>query len=670
MSAATPAARAAALRDEIRRHEERYYVLNEPEISDAEFDRLLEELRAIEQAHPDLVVPDSPTQRVGGRPVEGFATVEHLVPMLSLDNTYSEDELRAFDERVRRGLGTDEPVTYVAELKIDGLSLALTYEHGRLERGATRGDGVHGEDVTTNVRTIHAIPLVLRGAPAGRVEARGEAYLPRRAFERLNREKEEQGEPLFANPRNAAAGAMRNLDPREVARRGLSAFCYQLVAPDGDPAATQAETLEALRAWGLPVEPHWRRCDGIEAVLAFCRDWAQRRRTLDFDTDGVVVKVDRLALRERLGSTSKFPRWATAFKFPAEQATTLLKEIRVNIGRTGAATPYAVLEPVLLSGSTISMATLHNAEDVARKDLRERDWVVVEKGGDVIPKIVAPILSKRPADSVPWQMPADCPFCRSRLWRDEDEVVWRCVNTSCPAKLRRGLLHFASRTAMNIEGLGEALVDQLVGTGLVRDFADLYGVTAPQVEALDRMGPKSAANLIGELERSKSNDLPRLLYGLGIRHVGERAAVLLARAFPSLDPLMQASEAQLQTIPEIGPVVAAAVRSFFDEPLNRRLVERLERAGVNTTSREAEEGAVATRPLAGRTFVITGALARLSRDEAKAAIEQLGGRVTGTVSGRTSCVVVGADPGSKADRARQLGVPTLDEEAFLRLVGL
>ncbi|HVC20535.1 MAG TPA: NAD-dependent DNA ligase LigA [Vicinamibacterales bacterium] len=670
MSAATPAARAAALRDEIRRHEERYYVLNEPEISDAEFDRLLEELRAIEQAHPDLVVPDSPTQRVGGRPVEGFATVEHLVPMLSLDNTYSEDELRAFDERVRRGLGTDEPVTYVAELKIDGLSLALTYEHGRLERGATRGDGVHGEDVTTNVRTIHAIPLVLRGAPAGRVEARGEAYLPRRAFERLNREKEEQGEPLFANPRNAAAGAMRNLDPREVARRGLSAFCYQLVAPDGDPAATQAETLEALRAWGLPVEPHWRRCDGIEAVLAFCRDWAQRRRTLDFDTDGVVVKVDRLALRERLGSTSKFPRWATAFKFPAEQATTLLKEIRVNIGRTGAATPYAVLEPVLLSGSTISMATLHNAEDVARKDLRERDWVVVEKGGDVIPKIVAPILSKRPADSVPWQMPADCPFCRSRLWRDEDEVVWRCVNTSCPAKLRRGLLHFASRTAMNIEGLGEALVDQLVGTGLVRDFADLYGVTAPQLEALDRMGPKSAANLIGELERSKSNDLPRLLYGLGIRHVGERAAVLLARAFPSLDPLMQASEAQLQTIPEIGPVVAAAVRSFFDEPLNRRLVERLERAGVNTTSREAEEGAVATRPLAGRTFVITGALARLSRDEAKAAIEQLGGRVTGTVSGRTSCVVVGADPGSKADRARQLGVPTLDEEAFLRLVGL
>ncbi len=432
------------LRDQIRHHEEQYYIRNDPEIADQEFDDLLHELERLEAAHPDLITPDSPTQRVAGHPVAGFETVEHLVPMLSLDNAYSEEDLRAFDERVRKGAEPGDtavaPVNYVAEMKIDGLSIALTYENGSLVRGATRGDGTRGEDVTTNVRTIRAIPLKLRGGPQNLVELRGEVYLPREAFERTNREREAAGEPVFANPRNSAAGTMRNLDPALVAKRGLSAFFYQLVSSDdggrrgvrhpSDPLSHSA-TLEAIRSWGMPVEANWRRCAGIDAVVAFCAEWADRRRTLPFDTDGVVIKVDDLALRERLGTTAKFPRWATAFKFPAEQATTTLKAIRVNVGRTGAVTPYAVLEPVFLSGSTISMATLHNAEDVARKDLREGDRVLIEKGGDVIPKIVKTVA---PPDghprAEPWRMPTTCPVCGSQLRRDEEEVVWRCENSA------------------------------------------------------------------------------------------------------------------------------------------------------------------------------------------------------------------------------------------------
>ena len=420
--------RVRELRDAIRHHEERYYIHNAPEISDEEFDRLLHELERLEGEHPELITPDSPTQRVAGRPAEGFETVEHIVPMLSLDNCYSEDELRAFDERVRKGAGLGETpaatVAYVAELKIDGLSIALTYEEGRLVRGATRGDGARGEDVTTNVRTIRAIPLALRNGPPGRVEIRGEVYLPRASFERMNREMEAAGEPLYANPRNTAAGTMRNLDPALVSKRGLSAFMYQVVDSGRDMVpATHAATLEAMASWSLPVEPHWRRCEDIVAVGAFCAEWADKRRTLEFETDGVVIKVDDLALREKLGTTAKFPRWATAFKFPAQQAHTILRAIRVSVGRTGAATPYAELEPVFLAGSTISMATLHNADDVARKDVRDGDTVVIEKGGDVIPKVVAPILSLRPADSTPWVMPTHCPICNSVLHRDEEEVV-------------------------------------------------------------------------------------------------------------------------------------------------------------------------------------------------------------------------------------------------------
>ena len=680
-----PAARLARLREQIRHHEERYYVYNDPEIADDQFDVLLKELEALEREYPDLVTPDSPTQRVAGRPVEGFATAEHLVPMLSLDNAYSEEELRAFDERVRKGAALgDAPVSYVAELKIDGLSIALTYEDGRLVRGATRGDGVRGEEVTSNVRTIRAIPLALRQGPAGRVEVRGELFLPRSTFARINREREDAGEPLFANPRNAAAGTMRNLDPALVASRRLGAFTYQLVVTTGHPPAegdSHNQTLEKLRSWGLPVEPHFSAREGIDAVIEFCRTWADGRRELEFDTDGVVIKVDDLALRERLGRTAKFPRWAIAFKFPAQQAHTRLLRIDVNVGRTGANTPFAVLEPVLLAGSTISLATLHNAEDLARKDFREGDTVIIEKAGDVIPRVVAPILSLRPAGSKAWVMPTTCAACGSELRRDEDEVVWRCENTSCPARLRRSLEHFASRSAMNIEGLGESLVDQLIERALVRDFGDLYHLQVSQLEPLvvtpraprsDRAVPrklgKVGRNVVEQLERSKANDLSRLIYALGIRHVGEKAAATLARYFRTMDTLLDAPLEALQTVPEVGPVVAASWRAFADEPHNRVLVAKLAEAGVNMISQQPEPADSAPGPLAGKTFVLTGTLESMSRDEAAAAIERLGGRVTNAVSRKTSGVVVGAEAGSKLEKAKQLGVPLLTEEELKALI--
>jgi DNA ligase (NAD+) len=668
----TPADHIADLRARIRYHEERYYVLDDPEISDAEFDALMKELEALEAEHPDLVTADSPSRRVGGRPVERFESVEHQVPMLSLENSYSEDELKAFDERLRRGLAdtgaAPAAIPYVTELKIDGLSISLTYEDGRLARGVTRGDGFRGEDVTSNVRTIRAIPLALRGAPRGRMEVRGEVYLPRQAFERINREREDRGEPVFANPRNAASGAMRNLDPGLVARRGLSAFVYQLLAPSGVVPALHSETLQQLRGWGLPVEPDWKRCAGIDEVLAFCREWREQRRALAFDTDGVVVKVDDLALRHRVGSTSKFPRWAIAFKFPAEQATTRLLSIEVNVGRTGAVTPYAVLEPVRLSGSTIQMATLHNEQEVARRDIRPGDYVLIEKGGEVIPKVVKPVLSLRAADVVPWKMPTACPSCGSTLHRPEGEAVWRCVNSACPARLRRSLEHFASRRAMNIEGLGEALVDQVVSTCLVTDFADLYHLTGDQLEALERMGRKSAQNLLEEIDRSRTNDPWRLLYGLGIRYVGERVAHVLMDAFPSIEALEAATAEQLERVNEIGPVVANSVSEYFEEPTNRRLVARLREAGVRT---EAPAGRVkaAGGAFAGKTLVLTGTLAAMSRDEAAAAIEAQGGKVSASVSRKTSYVVAGAEPGSKLEKARALGVDVLDEAAFLARLG-
>lgn len=665
--ATAPARRIEQLRREIRRHEELYYVQAAPELSDAAFDALMRELRDLEAVHPELVTPESPTQRVGGRVAEGFTTVRHREPMLSLDNAYSADELRAFDERVRRGLGSEGPLTYVAELKIDGLSIALTYEDGRLRRGATRGDGTEGEDVTSNVRTIRAIPLALDAAPAGSIEIRGEVYLPRDAFARANAEREARGEPLFQNPRNAAAGAMRNLDPGEVARRGLSAWMYQVVGLEEPAGAQHAATLDQLKTWGLPVEPHWCRCDGIDAVLAYLEEWRDRRRTLPFETDGVVVKLDRRDLREQLGTTSKFPRWAVAFKFPAEQATTRLTAIQVNIGRTGAATPYAVLEPVFVAGSTISLATLHNAEDLARKDIREGDLVTIEKAGDVIPRVVGPVLTGQLHRNPPWTMPTVCPVCATPLMRDEGEVVWRCDNAECPARLRRSLEHFASRAALDIEGLGESLIEQLVARGLVTGLADLYTLTESQLEALDRMGPKSAAKLMAQIGRSRTAPLSRLLYALGIRHVGERAAQLLADAFGDLDAIREASVERLQAVPEIGPVVAASIRSWCDAPRHRALLERLRAAGLTFTGEK--KAAAEPGPLAGQTFVITGTLARMSREEATAALEALGARVAGSVSRKTTALVAGEEAGSKLEKAQALGVRVMDEAEFLALIG-
>jgi len=709
----TPSERIDELRRQIRYHEERYYVLSDPEIADVEFDALIKELERLEAENPDLVTPDSPTQRVGGRVAAGFEEVEHAEPMLSLDNAYSEDELRAFDERVRRGLGVPS-VSYVAELKIDGLSMALTYADGVLVRGATRGDGVRGENVTFNVRTIRAIPLRLKvpdsrradlyGPPTARIEIRGEVYLPRKAFERINREREEADEPLFQNPRNAAAGTMRNLDPGLVAKRGLSAWFYQLVAgqPEGRPLpagdvpgvvatdlqvglaglATHAATLEQMRAWGLPVEPHWRRCDGIEALVVFINEWGEKRRSLEFDTDGVVVKVDSLEQRRALGATSKFPRWAIAYKFPAEQKTTKLRKIEVNVGRTGAVTPFAVLEPVFIAGSTISMATLHNADDIARKDIREGDWVLVEKAGDVIPRVVAPVVGRREAGSVPWVMPTTCPRCGSSLHREEDEAVWRCENTSCPAKLQRGLEHFASRGAMNIEGLGESLIAQVIESGLVKDYADVYDLTAEQLANLTsasmradgkvitrRFGEKNAEKVVGQIARSKANELWRLIYGLGIRHIGERAAQVLTREFWSMDAMCAADVARLQATDEIGPVLAASLRSWLDEPRNTELVNKLRRKGVlMEVPLSARQAADAPAPFKGRTYVITGTLQSMTREQATEALERLGAKVAGSVSRKTTGVVVGAEAGSKADKARELGIPMLDEAAFTELI--
>jgi DNA ligase (NAD+) len=666
--------RVARLRDLIRYHEERYYVHDAPEISDAEFDALMRELRALEAEHPELVDPSSPTQRVGGRAAEGFSAAAHLAPMLSLDNAYSEEELREFHARICRGLNrpVESPLAYVTELKIDGFSIALTYQDRRFVRAVTRGDGIEGEDVTDNVRAIRAVPLGLHGpGPGGRLEIRGEVFLPLAAFARVNAEREAAGEPAFANPRNAAAGTIRTLDSAAAKSRGLRAFTYQVVTPPGEAGVgeSHAEVLRALAAWGCPVEPHWRLCGTIDEVVAFCQEWADTRRALSFDTDGVVVKLDDMALRSSLGFTAKFPRWAVAFKFPAEQGRTRLIRIDVNVGRTGAVTPFAILEPVFLSGTTVSKATLHNEDEIRRLKLNEGDLVVVEKAGDIIPRVVG--LAEPPEEdrASAWTMPSACPACASALVRPPGEVVWRCENASCPARIRRGLEHFASRRAMNIEGLGESLIDQIVSTGLVRDYADLYELTVDRLAALERMGKKSAANVIAEIDRSRESELWRLLHGLGIRHVGEGGARALARAFRSMDRLRMASADDLRAVLDVGDVVALSVRSFFDRPENQTLLDRLAAHGVrmaDPTPAGGDERPAET--LAGKSFVLTGTLDSMTREAAEARIAALGGKVVSAVSRKTSWVVIGRDPGSKAEKARTLGVPTLDEAGFLALI--
>ena len=658
--------RAAELRDEIRRHDHLYYVQGKAEIADEAYDRLYRELAGLETEFPELVTPDSPTQRVGGAPSEEFPTVVHRVPMLSLDNTYNEEELREFEGRIFRQVG-ERTLDYVAELKIDGLSMALHYEQGRLVRGVTRGDGVRGDDVTPNVRAIKAVPLKLHGADVPEeLEVRGEVYLPRSRFEAINREREEAGEEPFANPRNAAAGTMKTLDTQVVARRGLDIFLYSVAQVRGLKLGGQWEALERMRGWGLRTNPTSRPCQGLDEVLAYCEEWRDKRDTLEYDIDGVVVKVDSFALQQELGFTSKFPRWAIAYKYPARQASTVVRAIEVYVGRTGKLTPVAQLEPVPLAGTTVARATLHNEEDVARKDVRVGDTVLIEKGGDVIPKVVEVVLAQRPPGADPWSPPTTCPACGASVVKPEGEVDRRCVNASCPAQVAQGIGHFASRSAMDIEGLGTVVIGELLARGLVRDVADLYQLKFEDLKPI--FAPKAkkeeslaATNLLAAVEASKTRELRRLLFGLGIRFVGERAAMLLARHFRSLDAIARATVDEIDEIYEIGPTVAQSVHEWFAQEENRALVRRLAEAGVGT---EEPETTAASRAFHGMQFVLTGALQTMTRDEAKAAIESRGGRVTSAVSKKTAFVVAGQDAGSKRDRALELKVPILSEEEF------
>jgi DNA ligase (NAD+) len=667
--------RAETLRGEILHHRKRYFVDDDPEIADAEYDALESELAALEEAWPELVTPDSPTQRVGAEPSEDLPTVEHRRPMLSLDNSYDEGEVAEWDRRLKRvlDLAEDEALSYVVELKVDGLSLSVLYEEGLLVRAVTRGDGRRGEAVTPNARTIRSLPLRLL-EPVARLEARGEVFFPLSEFERTNREREEEGEPPFANPRNAAAGALRQLDPAVTARRRLDLFLWNLEEEEGREPASHWEGLERLRGLGLRANPTARRVEGVAAVLDYCAQWRERRGELEYDIDGVVVKLDDRELQRRAGSTSKAPRWAVAVKFPAQQATTRVRDIVVQVGRTGALTPVAELEPVSLAGSTVSRATLHNEEEVRRKDVRVGDTVLVEKGGDVIPKVVKVVASRRCRGARRWVMPAACPVCSTPVWRPEGEVLARCPNPSCPAQFRESLRHFSRRTAMDIEGLGTALVDQLVGKGLVRDLSGLYRLDRETLAGLERMGEKSAENLLAQLEASRARPLSRLLFGLGIRMVGERAAAVLAREFGTLDALAETARseegrARLEEIHEIGPKIAEAVARWFSEERNRELVERLREAGLSFEEPREELAAVPSgAALAGMRVVLTGTLPGLTRQEARRLVEAAGGTVAGSVSGKTDLVVAGADPGSKLRKARELGVEVVDEAGLRRLL--
>jgi len=665
----SPAKEIEKLRNEIRRHEELYYVQDSPEISDREYDALLEKLQALEQTHPELITADSPTQRVGGRPAEGFAEVIHRLPMLSLDNSYNIDELRAFDERCRK-LADGRQVEYVSELKIDGLSLSLLYQDNVLARGVTRGDGRIGEEVTQNARTIRSIPLRLNSKAKpinGEIEVRGEVFIPLDVFRKTNAEREEQGEPRFANPRNAAAGAIRQLDSRLVARRKLDMFSYDLLVDGRKPFATHWESLDWLERAGFRVNPHRKRCESIDEVIEFANEKEKLRDELGYEIDGLVVKVNSTAQQDDFGATHKAPRWAIAYKYPARQAATQVLSIVVQVGRTGALTPVANLQPVLLAGTTVSRATLHNEDEIQRLGLRIGDWVMIEKSGEIIPKVLSVIKSKRTGKEKPFKPPSHCPVCGGEISRVEGEVVARCVAADCAAQLVGRLLHFASRRAMRIEGLGDVLAIQLVDANLVKDVGDLYSLTMEQVSELPRMAKKSATNLLTQIEASKSRDLASLIYALGIRHVGERTAGILARHFGSLERLSNASTDELDDIPEIGLTVAQSVRDWFDDDGNRKLCDRLRSVGVKTEL-DRSDGDSFDERFAGKQFVLTGKMESYTRDEAKALIEARGGRVNSSVSKKTDYVVAGEDAGSKLDKATELGVTVIGEEAFRKMM--
>ena len=663
--------RVEALRDQIHHHEYRYFVLDDPEISDFDFDKLVEQLKKLEAEHPELITPDSPTQRVGGKPREGVVKVAHSSPMLSLDNTYNEEDLRAWERRVHELSGRKD-VDYVCELKLDGMSLALVYGGGRLTHGVTRGDGTVGEDVTLNVRTVRSIPLAIpkdklkkAGIPPD-FEVRGELLMPAASFKKMNEERESRGLPLFANPRNATAGTVRQLDASITAQRRLDFFPYILLRQGRTYFDRHSETLDALESAGFKVNSHRTVAHSMEGVWKFIQQWEGKRETLPYEIDGVVIKVDRTGLQNELGFTGKAPRWAIAYKYAARAGITKIEGIRVQVGRTGKLTPVAELSPVAIGGTTVRNATLHNMDEIERLGVKIGDWVQVERGGDVIPKVAKVIEDKdHPRGHETFRMPESCPVCGTNVVRTEGEVDYRCVNANCPAKLRETILHFASRGVMNIDGMGDSLVAQLTDRGLVKNVADIYKLTKDDLLSLERMGEKSAQNVLHEIEASKKLPLERLILGLGIRFVGERTAQFLAEHFGSLDELMKASEAELEDVNEVGPRIAKSIREFFEEPRNRDLIDRLRKAGLTFAGKKRERGT----KLAGKTFVLTGTLATYSRDEAKKMIEDAGGRGSGSVSKKTDYVVAGSDAGSKLDKAKELGVPVIEEEEMKRLVG-
>jgi DNA ligase (NAD+) len=660
-----------ALREKIRYHEYRYYVLDDPEITDAEFDKLMNELKKLEAEHPELITPDSPTQRVGGKPREGFVKVRHSSPMLSLDNAYSEEELRDWERRVHELSGRND-VEYICELKLDGMSLALHYSGGQLVRGITRGDGSVGEDVTSNVRTVRSIPLSIvkeklkkAGIPA-EFEVRGEMLMPLAAFRRMNDERERQGLSQFANPRNATAGTVRQLEPSITAQRRMDFFAYMLLKDGRTYFDRQSKAMDALEAAGFKVNPNRKLAKNLEEVFAFIQSWEPKRDSLPYEIDGIVVKVDRTALQQELGFTGKAPRWAIAYKYAARGAVTQIENIVPQVGRTGKLTPVAWLKPVPIGGTTVSRATLHNMDEIERLGVKIGDWVEVERGGDVIPKVVKVVEDKEhPRGHKEFHMPEHCPVCGGNVVRTEGEGDHRCVNANCPAKLQGTILHFASRHVMNIDGLGEALVNQLTERGLVKNVADLYWLTKDDLLKLERMGDKSAQNVLKEIEASKKLPLERLIYGLGIRFVGERTAQFLAEHFGSLDDLTKAGAEELEEVNEVGPRIAESIVEFFADEHNRQLVSDLRKAGLTFTGKKKEKGT----KLAGKTFVLTGTLTRHTRDEAKKMIEDAGGRVSGSVSKKTDYVVAGSDAGSKLDKARELGVSVIEEEEMEKLVG-
>lgn len=672
MSAArSAAARVLELRRQIDRHNYRYYVLDDPEVSDAEYDRLMQELRALEEQYPDLITPDSPTQRVGATPVSDLEEVVHALPMLSLDNAFTEEDVVAFDRRVRERLETEEEIEYAAEPKLDGLAVSFRYEKGRLVLAATRGDGMRGENVTHNVRTIKAVPLELRGKPPELLEVRGEVFMPIAGFKAMNERALAKGEKTFVNPRNAAAGSLRQLDPRLAASRPFDVFFYSVGEIRGwklPPRHTEA--LEQLREWGLKISPLVRTVKGAAGCLDYYRDIGARRDKLAYEIDGVVYKVNRFLQQRELGFVARAPRWAIAHKFPAHEENTIVRGVEFQVGRTGALTPVARLEPVFVGGVTVSNATLHNMDEVRRKDVRIGDTVVIRRAGDVIPEVVKVIVERRPKDAQLVELPAHCPVCGSDVEREEGEAVARCTGgLYCAAQRKESLRHFASRRALDIDGLGSKIIDQLVERELVRSPADLYALTVDQFAGLERLGEKSAANLVAALERSKRTTLPRFLYALGIRDVGEATAAALAEHFGSLEALQEATEEQIQETQDVGPVVAAHVRHFFEQEHNREVIRALRAHGVHWPDIPRKPTNADGGPLKGKTFVLTGTLESMSRDAASERIAALGGKVSGSVSKKTSYVVAGAEPGSKLKKAQELGVEVLDERAFLALLG-